>query len=140
MILLSANPHVSFYFHNIGCRTLEAVWSDHVDSGYFRIAILLGLSLVRQHQIDSWIADDRRLGPLNTEDLDWVRAEIIPALATSGLRRLAVIESEDRLNRMLVDEAYTTPLRLLNIEFRHFADVQSARTWACGPKAPWAGK
>lgn len=131
MRLLASNAYVDFYFHDDGCRTLEAVWSNYANTDYSRMAVLLGLSLVRQHQIDSWVADDRKLGPLSEEDLNWLAAEILPALAASGLRRLAVVESESRQNRELLEEAYSAPFHVLGIEVRHFSDVLSARAWAC---------
>ncbi|UPL50863.1 hypothetical protein [Hymenobacter sublimis] len=55
----------------------------------------------------------------------------MPALSAGGLRRLAVVESEDLLNRVLIEDAYTTPVHILNIEFKRFADLPAARAWAC---------
>ena len=130
MLLLTSLSSVSFYLHNIGCQALEARWSDHGGES-FREAILEGLALARQYQAECWIADDRKLGPLQAADLEWVATDVLPALADYGIRRLAIIESEDLLNRELIQEAYFPPLNTLPIEVRHFTDLSTARAWAC---------
>ncbi|TGD77169.1 hypothetical protein [Hymenobacter wooponensis] len=131
MLLLTALSSVSFYLHNIGCRALEARWSDHGGSESFREAVLEGLALARQYQAECWIADDRQLGPMQSADLEWVATDVLPALAECGVRRLAIIESDDLLNRELIEEAYSPPLDTLPIEVRHFTDLPTARAWAC---------
>ncbi|MET4107646.1 hypothetical protein [Hymenobacter sp. UYP22] len=130
MVHLASFPFVTFYLHDIGCTALEAVWGDYVSSAFFREAVVQAMTFVRQHHISAWIADDRRLGPMEREDLAWV-GEVLPALAAAGLRRLAMIESEDWLNRRLIQEEYTYPTQVLSIEVRHFTDLRAARTWAC---------
>ncbi|QJX48763.1 hypothetical protein HMJ29_18310 [Hymenobacter taeanensis] len=132
MLLLTSLSSVSFYLHNIGCRALEARWSDHGGSAVFRESIMEGLALARQYQAECWIADDRQLGPMLPADLEWVATDVLPALAESGIRRLAIVESEDLLNRELIQEAYIPPLEALPIEVRHFTDLPTARAWACG--------
>jgi hypothetical protein len=132
MVHLASFPFVTFYLHNIGCNAVEAVWRDYVGSSLFREAVQQAVVFVQQHQAEAWIADDRRLGPMKREDLAWIGAEILPTLAASGLRRLAIIESEDGLNRVLIQEEYTSPVQNLPIELRYFSDVRSARIWACG--------
>ncbi|WP_426491960.1 hypothetical protein [Hymenobacter sp. 102] len=131
MVHLASFPFVTFYLHNIGCNALEAVWGDYVSSSFFREAIQQAVVFVRQHHAEAWIADDRRLGPMEREDLAWIGAEILPALATNGLRRLAIVESEDGFNRALIQEEYTSPVQGLPIELRYFTDVPTARAWAC---------
>ncbi|WP_139922036.1 hypothetical protein [Hymenobacter sp. DG01] len=130
MVLLAAYPFVSFYLHDIGCCTIEAVWGEDTNDIFFREAVLQGLMFIRQHKVESWIADDRRLGPMEPHVLEWVAEEVLPAMAASGLRRLAMVESGDWLNRDLIKEAYMPPVENLSIEIRHFADVSSARAWA----------
>lgn len=132
MLLLASFPFVSFYLHNINCRSLEAVWSDYADSAFFRETVQQAVAFVQQYQVTAWIADDRRLGPMAPEDLAWVATDILPVLAASGLRRLALIESDDWLNRTLINEAYAFPVAGLPLELRYFADAASARAWACG--------
>lgn len=131
MHLLSALPFATFFLHDIRGRALEAIWRNQVDSELFREAILAGVALAREHRVQSWIADDRRLGPLQPDDLAWIASHVLPALAASGVRRLAIVESEDLLNRELIQEAYSLPLGHLSIEMRHFADLPQARAWAC---------
>ncbi|RSK45214.1 hypothetical protein [Hymenobacter rigui] len=132
MLHLASFPFVTFYLHDIGCNALEAVWGDYVSSSFFREAVQQAISFVRQHQVSGWVADDRRLGPMEREDLAWVGLEVLPALAAAGLRRLAMLESDDWLNRRLIEEEYTFPVESLAIEVRHFTDPRAARRWACG--------
>jgi hypothetical protein len=131
MLLLSTLSSVSFYLHNIGCRALEARWSDDGGGESFREGVLEGLALARQYEAECWIADDRKLGPLQAADLEWVATDVLPALAECGIRRLAIIESDDLLNRELIEEAYSPPLGALSIEVRRFTDLPTARAWAC---------
>lgn len=131
MVHLASYPFVTFYLHTVGCTALEAVWGDHVSSSFFREAVRQAVTYVQQYQTTGWIADDRRLGPMEREDLAWVGTQVLPALAAGGLRRLAMLESEDWLNRALIQAGYTYPVESLPIELRYFTDVQSARIWAC---------
>ncbi|MCA8830473.1 hypothetical protein [Hymenobacter pini] len=133
MVHLASFPFVTFYLHDIGCKALEAVWNDYVSSAFFREAVLQAVAFVQQHQVTAWIADDRRLGPMERDDLAWIGTTILPTLAASGLRRLALVESDDWLNRALIQEEYTFPVSSLTLELRHFADVPTARAWACSP-------
>jgi len=131
MVHLASFPFVTFYLHDIGCNALEAVWGDYVSSAFFREAVLQAVTYVQQYQATGWVADDRQLGSMEREDLAWVGTQILPALAAGGLRRLAMLESEDWLNRALIQEEYTYPVESLPIELRYFTDLQSARAWAC---------
>ena len=132
MHLLATTSLVSFYLHTSKRHALEAIWRGIVvESISFREAVLEGVALAQQHSVQSWVADDRLLGPLRAEDLAWVAASVLPALAASGISRLAMIQSDDWLNRELIQEAYTLPLHALPIELRYFTDLQEARSWAC---------
>jgi hypothetical protein len=135
MILLASFPFVNFYLHNIGCAAIEATWrSDDINSFDLQEALLHGLDQARQHHVSGWVADDRRLSPILPSDLLWITTNVLPALADMGVKRLAVVDSEDPLNRELIHDAYHVPLAALGIEIHHFLDLRQARTWACGKR------
>jgi hypothetical protein len=132
MILLASYTFLNLYLHNIGCRTIEAQWHDIVSGTFLREALTEAVAMARHHQVNNWIADDRRLGPLSPDDLAWVAANILPALADMGLKRLALVEAADPFNNELIQEAYSPSMETLSFEMRRFTDLQDARAWTCG--------
>jgi hypothetical protein len=120
------------YLHGRDYCSIEVEWQVFLDSVAYRETLLAGVEQARQHQATGWIADYRRMGPLQPEDLEWAATHVLPQLVELGVRRMALIEPEDQLNAILLNDAFSAPIAKSPIELRRFTDAEAARTWACG--------
>lgn len=132
MLLLQAEPYLTIYLHQGPDSAIETEWLGYANSADFRRSVLLALQFGQQQHIRGWIANDRRLGAVRPRDLEWLRAEILPALAAAGVRRFALLEAEDSLNRLTIGWMYQQATTELSFEIRPFTELSQARAWAIG--------
>jgi len=128
---LYTSAAINLYLH-MGAHTgLELEWLDFVNSNDLRQSLTEALRLAKEHHIKSWIADNRLIRAVRPIDFEWMGEHIIPPLHQLGVRRMAVIESTDAVNRMGVNRFLQTVLPATAIELRYFQSVPEARLWAC---------
>lgn len=132
MQLLSAEPYLNLHLHPGPEPAIETEWLGYANSADFRRAISLALQLAQQHKVRGWVADDRRLGAVRPRDLEWLRTEMLPALAVSGVKRFALLDADDSLNRLTIGWMYEQVSDTISFEIQHFADISQARVWATG--------
>lgn len=123
-------PFLSIHLHTAASPVLEMEWKGFVSSADFRQALATGLALARRHHVTGWLANDRRLGALRPRDVDWSFAYLHTALAEQGLRRFALLETEETLNRFIIGNKYDAATPALSFEFRRFTNLEEARAWA----------
>lgn len=133
MSVLLDFPFLTVHLHPGPGPVLETEWLGFAGSAEFREALTQTVDAARQHGVRGWVADDRRLGPVRPVDMDWVATWLLPTLDALGIRRFALLEAEESLNRFLINNMYreATP-DLARMEFRAFADAAEARAWASG--------
>ncbi|MDO7846674.1 hypothetical protein Q5H92_09925 [Hymenobacter sp. M29] len=127
-----AFPFLNVYLHPGPEPVLETQWLGFATGAEFRASVAQALELGREHHVRGWIADDRRLGAVRPRDLQWTHDEVLLAFDRMGLRRLALLESEDALNRLTIDSMYQRALETVSFELRRFTDIEAARAWAAG--------
>lgn len=125
-----AFPYLNLYLHPGPSPSLETHWLGFATGAEFRAGILQALELAREHHVTGWIADDRLLGAVRPRDLEWCFEEVLLALGSLGVRRFALLESEDALNRRTIDSMYQRVQPVVNFEIRRFTELESARSWA----------
>jgi hypothetical protein len=132
-----ALPYVNIYRHpGPAYPAIEMQWLSFVSSPDFRAAAAQALARAQQHQAQGWVADDRLLGAVRPRDLEWVRHEILLPLSALGLRRFALLESQDVLNRYTIDRMYDDPaLQAVGFELGRFTNIDEARAWAQGTQS-----
>lgn len=129
---LATYPFLNLLLHAGPNPVMETEWLGFAGSTDFRAALLETLRLARLHKVTGWVADDRRLGAVRPKDLEWTHHEILKPLDDLGVRRFAHLEAGEALNRLTIDGLYRQALPGLTYEFRHFTDLEQARTWAAG--------
>lgn len=133
MQTLLTTPHLTIYLHKGDPGSVvELSWLSYATSQQFREALLQALDLFAQHRGQGWISDDRYLGAVRPRDLEWAFLTAPPRLTELGLRRMALLESQDVLNRRTIDAAYQQNEPTFGFELRRFTDLTEARTWALG--------
>ena len=132
MTSLHAFPYLNLYLHAGPCPTLETHWLGFANGEEFRTGVRQALALARQHHVTGWVADDRLLGAVRPRDLQWCLDEVLMALNVLGVRRFALLESQDAMNRRTIDGMYQQVTPAVDFEIRRFTDLPLARAWAGG--------
>lgn len=110
--------------------TIETEWQGFVNSEQLRTSLLETLRLARQYRIKGYVANNVLLRTIRPADQDWINEVWFPEFAKLGVQRMAVVVSQDGLNRMGVDNIMQRATAHLPFDTQHFADAQVARQWA----------
>lgn len=132
MHLLLAEPYLNLYLHEGPASAIETEWLGYASSADFRRSVSMALQFGQQHKVRGWVADDRRLGAVRPRDLEWLRVEMLPALAVAGVRRFALLEAEDSLNRLTIGRMYQQLTESISFSIQHFTHITQARAWSTG--------
>ena len=116
--------------HDPAGATLETEWLGFVNSEQLRSSLTEALRLARQLRIKGWVANNLLLRTIRPADQDWINQVWFPEFAKLGVERMAVIISQDGLNRMGIDNIMQRATDHLPFDTQHFADAQGARHWA----------
>jgi hypothetical protein len=124
--------HTSFVqlHHQAAGATLETEWLDFVNSEQLRAALTEALRLARQHHVQGWIANNTLLRTIRPADQDWINEVWFPEFAKLGVKRLAIIESQDALNRMGISAIMQRATAHVPFDTQYFAEADQARHWA----------
>lgn len=129
--------HTSFVqlHHDPAGATLETEWLGFVNSEQLRTSLTEALRLARQHHTKGWIANNTLLRTIRPADQDWINKEWFPEFAKLGVRRLAIVESQDALNRMGITNIIQRATEHIPFDTQYFSDVTTARRWAASAPA-----
>ncbi|MGI4873837.1 MAG: hypothetical protein ACRYFX_21970 [Janthinobacterium lividum] len=125
--------YVNISLHSTTHKTIELHWLDFVPSADFRATMLELLRLARLHRAHAWVADNRLIRALRPADLEWAGADIILPMGKLGVRRLAIVESQDAMNRMGVNAMLATTIPNTELTNHYFPTIEEARAWATQP-------
>ena len=125
--------------HDPAAATLETEWLGFVNSEQLRSSLLEVLRLARQHRIKGYIANNILLRAIRPTDQDWINEVWFPEFAKLGVQRLAIIMSQDGLNRMGIENIMQRATDHIPFDTQYFAEAEAARRWAAvasnlGPK------
>ena len=111
-------------------HTLETDWQGFVNSEQLRTSLIEVLRLGRQYRIKGYIANNMLLRTIRPADQDWINEVWFPDFAKLGVQRMAIVVSQDGLNRMGVDNIMQRATAHLPFDTQYFADADAARHWA----------
>jgi hypothetical protein len=124
--------HTSYLIlhHDPASATIETEWLGFVNSDQLRSSLLETLRLCRQHRVKGYIGNNTLLRTIRPADQDWINEVWFPEFAKLGVLRLAVVESQDGLNRMGIENIMRRATEHVPFDTHYFATVAEARTWA----------
>lgn len=128
MPVLHSTPFLTVHF-DPSTATLETEWLDFVNSDDLRAALDEALRLGRLYGVRGWIGNNKRMRTIRPADQDWMNQVWFPEFAKLGVRRLAVVVSDDALNRMGIDNILQRASDLVPFDTQYFADAAEARRW-----------
>jgi len=112
-----------------GLNLVRLTWKEPVPGTKYREILLRLLSTVRQHHLKHWLSDGRRMGPILFNDQTWTMQEFLPQLIQAGLERIAIVSSEDVLNRIAVDRMVNATPEEVPYSIAFFQDPSIAQLW-----------
>jgi hypothetical protein len=121
--------------HEPAGATLETEWLGFVNSEQLRSSLTEALRLARQHQVKGWVANNTLLRTIRPADQDWINQVWFPEFAKLGVRRLAIIESQDALNRMGISTIMQRATEHIPFDTQYFTAAPAARHWAASTPA-----
>ena len=110
--------------------TLETEWLDFVNSEQLRTSLNEALRLGRLHRVKGWIGNNTRMRTIRPADQDWMNHEWFPEFSKLGVQRLAVVMSQDALNRMGINTIIQRATEHVPFDTQYFSDAAAARSWA----------
>jgi hypothetical protein len=116
--------------HYVTGAALETEWLGFTNSEQLRAALTEALRLGRQHHVLGWVANNTLLRTIRPADQDWINQVWFPEFAKLGVKRLAIVESQDALNRMGISTIMQRATAHAPFDTQYFADADQARRWA----------
>ena len=86
---------------------------------------------VKQYSLQRFLSDTRARPQLSSEDEEWIRTDLFPRLADTGLQRLAIVQSEEAQQRQQIGRIAAKASVAFPYPVDIFTDPQAARTWLC---------
>jgi hypothetical protein len=116
--------------HEPANSTIETEWLGFVNSEQLRSSLTETMRLCRLHRIKGYIANNTLLRTIRPADQDWINEVWFPDFAKLGVLRLAIIESQDGLNRMGIENIMKRATEHTPFDTHYFAEATEARSWA----------
>jgi hypothetical protein len=116
--------------HDAAGATLETEWLGFVNSEQLRASLTEALRLARLHRVKGWVANNTLLRTIRPADQDWINQVWFPEFSKLGVRRLAIIESQDALNRMGISNIIQRATEHIPFDTQYFSNADEARRWA----------
>ncbi|MGI4834513.1 MAG: hypothetical protein ACRYFK_13740 [Janthinobacterium lividum] len=116
--------------HDPENATLETEWLGFVNSEQLRSSLTEVLRQVRALRIQGYVANNTLLRAIRPADQDWISGTWFPEFAKLGVKRLAIIVSQDGLNQMGIQNIMQRATAHIPFDTLHFANATEARHWA----------
>lgn len=109
-------------------QSAEMHWKTFTTPQELKDGLNKGLELVEEKNISNWIADVSSLGVVGEEEQKWSNENWFPRALKEGIKRMAVIVSDDIFNQMSVEEIMQN-VPQMNFTSKYFSNVEEAREW-----------
>ncbi|UOG74148.1 hypothetical protein MTX78_18750 [Hymenobacter tibetensis] len=117
--------------HEPKLRSIELEWHAHLQPNEVRTGFQVGMQIAEQRQVQAWIANMTHMGPISSEDQEWIVANWLPRLRLLGLKFLAIVVSDDARNRLSIHNIMSASEQkgYTPAETVYFSSAQDARDW-----------
>ena len=122
------NNYLTLYYHTAESLG-HPVWTGFASGEEHRQSVWKCVKLIQEEKPKFWLTDNRKMKAVRKADQDWFSQEIIPIMATSSLRKFAVLVSEDIFNQMAVENIYQQVVKTNTFEMKFFDDETTALAW-----------
>lgn len=119
------------------CVIME--WKSFATSEEFRQGLNEGLKLIQQQQAANWLADLRKMEAIDPEDEQWSNEDWFPRALQAGIKRMAIVPSEDIFNSISVENIMNA-IAGTGLVTHYFKEPLEAKSWLKEQKAELATK
>lgn len=110
----------------IPCVIME--WKEYATSEEFREGLDKGLELLKKQNTGNWLADLRKMDVIDPDDEKWSNEDWFPRALQEGVKKMALIPSEDVFNAMSV-ENIMNEVSGTGLVIHYFDKVEEAKNW-----------
>lgn len=110
-------------------HTLELEWLDFANSADLRTGMEEGLRLAELYQVRAWIGNLRGMRVIRPIDQEWLNNDWFPRFAALNITQMAIVESEDVLNRQGVTQVMHRAGSMAPLSTAYFPTIEAARSW-----------
>jgi len=110
-------------------KLIKLTWKSHVGGEHYRSLLMCLLDIVTDQELELWLSDGRKMGPILQVDQSWTMEEFTPELIAAGLERIAIVSSLDATNVKAVDEMVNATPKEATYEINFFEDPAIAQLW-----------
>lgn len=114
-------------------KLVRLIWKGPVEGAAYRAILAKLMEAVKEYGLVLWLSDGRRSGAILPEDQQWTMQEFTPQVMAAGLRRIAIVNSEDRLNHSAVDRMVNDTPAEATYAVAFFEDPAIAQLWLMDP-------
>lgn len=118
--------HVEYH---TATNVLISQWYGGCSSLQYRQALIKGIRLTRELNIQYAILDERMMPPLSPEDFEWMLGVYISAFNKLPLKRFAVVNAFDMTTLGQFKSVFLNSGNEAGFETRSFDDLTSAYDW-----------
>ncbi|QCR24242.1 hypothetical protein [Pontibacter sp. SGAir0037] len=127
MVFFDSNYlHVEYY---AATNVLVTQWYGGCSSLQYRQALIKGLRISKELQVEYAIIDERMMPPLSSEDFQWLRHTYLKAFNKLPFKRFAVVNAFDNTALKQLKKVHQFTEIEAPFETRAFDDLTSAYDW-----------
>ncbi|ALI99134.1 STAS/SEC14 domain-containing protein [Rufibacter tibetensis] len=106
-----------------------AIWRGKFSKSDLQEAFLILIHVIDKYRLTRWLADDRKMKSMSEEERNWVFENVVPALLSGPLRRMAILPSEDAKQVEDIDHLVERAGDLGDFALRNFGSEEEALEW-----------
>lgn len=108
---------------------LELEWHDFASGDAFRTVLEEAYELAKSYAVKGWLGNNTAMRTIRQVDQQWTTETWFPKLEDLPLRKMAIIESTDAMNRMSVTTIMTTAKPIISFDVQYFTSRHTAMQW-----------
>jgi len=115
--------------HDPENKLIYLKWKGFATSENFRDGLNFALDLVKEHQAENWLGNLKLMEAILPADEEWCSKLWYPQIATTSLKKMAIVTSLDYFNNTSVKRIVKSAVDVTQFETRYFIDVVPAKEW-----------
>ncbi len=110
---------------------LLVVWTRAIMHQDYRELWDAILPIAQQYQVTRWLLDQRLMGAMSPQDMQWVVEDWYPRSVRllGNTRRSAILVSKNVFGELTVKKAMSNLKQSQNLDMAYFTDIDAARSW-----------
>lgn len=104
-------------------------WKRFTTTEEFRDGLNTALKYVNELKIERWLANLKNMSVIKEADRNWTNEEWFPQLYKTGLKKMAIVHSQDVFNNLAVSKIMSEAKAERFFIVAYFRDADEAHRW-----------